>query len=292
MGKILDRHRLPQCNLADLVILFLIKEHACPDVILCDQLTLVPVPSPARHEETSFRLAAFHHRIFFLTDRRQNWSLYDSGVISDSGSKDHRSKSLTKVTLDNPVQCSSGMESCDYHSMKCQQRIQTIPHDIRHFKQLQQPFGRVGVTGYRNDKRIGRSESVYSNKTHLLDQTESLSVDVKSKDSFMIVICLEGQGELKDSEGNDLLVIKRRYHYKYIACRFNNLQAMRYILYLILFDTFSNIGKIIFNHISLILKTLTVNQMNKGLMIFAYKDYRHIYYRQLRELSCTFGIKN
>ena len=39
-------------------------------------------------------------------------------------------------------------------------------------------------------------------KTHLLDLTEPLSVDVKSKDSFMIVICLEGQGELKDSEGN------------------------------------------------------------------------------------------
>ena len=39
-------------------------------------------------------------------------------------------------------------------------------------------------------------------KTHLLDLTDPLSVDVKSKDSFMIVICLEGQGELKDSEGN------------------------------------------------------------------------------------------
>lgn len=39
-------------------------------------------------------------------------------------------------------------------------------------------------------------------KTNLLDLTESLSVDVKSKDSFMIVICLEGQGELTDSEGN------------------------------------------------------------------------------------------
>ena len=39
-------------------------------------------------------------------------------------------------------------------------------------------------------------------KTNLLDLTEPLSVDVKSKDSFMIVICLEGQGELKDSEGN------------------------------------------------------------------------------------------
>ena len=39
-------------------------------------------------------------------------------------------------------------------------------------------------------------------KTHLLDLTEHLSVDVKSRDSFMIVICLEGQGELKDSEGN------------------------------------------------------------------------------------------
>ena len=39
-------------------------------------------------------------------------------------------------------------------------------------------------------------------KTHLLDLTEPLSVDVNSKDSFMIIICLEGQGELKDSEGN------------------------------------------------------------------------------------------
>ena len=39
-------------------------------------------------------------------------------------------------------------------------------------------------------------------KTNLLDLTEPLSVDVKSKDSFMIVICIEGQGELKDSEGN------------------------------------------------------------------------------------------
>ena len=39
-------------------------------------------------------------------------------------------------------------------------------------------------------------------KTHLLDLTEPLSVDVKSKDSFMIVICLEGQGELRDSNDN------------------------------------------------------------------------------------------
>ena len=39
-------------------------------------------------------------------------------------------------------------------------------------------------------------------KTNLLDLTEPLSVDVKSKDSFMIVICLEGQGELKDSDDN------------------------------------------------------------------------------------------
>ena len=39
-------------------------------------------------------------------------------------------------------------------------------------------------------------------KTHLLDLTEPLSDDVKSKDSFMIVICLEGLGKLKDSEGN------------------------------------------------------------------------------------------
>ena len=41
-------------------------------------------------------------------------------------------------------------------------------------------------------------------KTHLLNLTEQLSVEVKSKDSFMIVICLEGKGELKDTEGNIL----------------------------------------------------------------------------------------
>ena len=39
-------------------------------------------------------------------------------------------------------------------------------------------------------------------KTHLLDLTEPLSVDVKSKDSILIVICLEGKGKLIDSEGN------------------------------------------------------------------------------------------
>lgn len=38
--------------------------------------------------------------------------------------------------------------------------------------------------------------------TDLLDLTEQISVDVKSKDSFVILICLEGQGELKDSQGN------------------------------------------------------------------------------------------
>lgn len=43
-------------------------------------------------------------------------------------------------------------------------------------------------------------------KTNLLELTEPLSVDVKSKDSFMIVICLEGHGELKDSEGNVLVL--------------------------------------------------------------------------------------
>ena len=41
-------------------------------------------------------------------------------------------------------------------------------------------------------------------KTHLLDLTEPVSVEVKSKDSFMIVICLEGRGELKDSDGNTI----------------------------------------------------------------------------------------
>ena len=39
-------------------------------------------------------------------------------------------------------------------------------------------------------------------ETHLLDLTQPLSVDVKSKDSFMIVICLEGEGKLKGSNGN------------------------------------------------------------------------------------------
>ena len=41
-------------------------------------------------------------------------------------------------------------------------------------------------------------------KTNLLDLTEPLSVDVKSKDSFMIVICLEGKGILKDSQENSI----------------------------------------------------------------------------------------
>ena len=39
-------------------------------------------------------------------------------------------------------------------------------------------------------------------KTHLFDLTVPVSVDVKSKDSFLIVICLEGKGKLIDSEGN------------------------------------------------------------------------------------------
>lgn len=41
-------------------------------------------------------------------------------------------------------------------------------------------------------------------KTHLLDLTQPVSVDVKSNDSFMIVICLEGNGELKDSLENSI----------------------------------------------------------------------------------------
>ena len=41
-------------------------------------------------------------------------------------------------------------------------------------------------------------------KTHLLDLTESLEVPVKANDSFMIVICLEGQGKLNDSNGYSL----------------------------------------------------------------------------------------
>lgn len=39
-------------------------------------------------------------------------------------------------------------------------------------------------------------------KTHLLDLTEPVLVEVRSKDSFMIVICLEGEGKLKGSNGN------------------------------------------------------------------------------------------
>lgn len=39
-------------------------------------------------------------------------------------------------------------------------------------------------------------------KTHLLDLTEPMSVEVNSKDSFMVLICLEGKGELQDPEGN------------------------------------------------------------------------------------------
>lgn len=39
-------------------------------------------------------------------------------------------------------------------------------------------------------------------KTHYFDLTQPVSVGVKSKDSFMIVICLRGKGELLDSNGN------------------------------------------------------------------------------------------
>ena len=39
-------------------------------------------------------------------------------------------------------------------------------------------------------------------QTNLLDLTDKVSMEVKSKDSFMIVICLEGNGELMDSVGN------------------------------------------------------------------------------------------
>ena len=38
-------------------------------------------------------------------------------------------------------------------------------------------------------------------KTHLLDLTETVEVPVKVNDSFMIVICLEGNGKLTDSNG-------------------------------------------------------------------------------------------
>lgn len=38
-------------------------------------------------------------------------------------------------------------------------------------------------------------------KTHLLDLTETVEVPIKVNDSFMIVICLEGNGKLTDSNG-------------------------------------------------------------------------------------------
>ena len=41
-------------------------------------------------------------------------------------------------------------------------------------------------------------------KTHLLDLTETVKVPVKTNDSFMIVICLEGSGKLTDSNGYEL----------------------------------------------------------------------------------------
>lgn len=39
-------------------------------------------------------------------------------------------------------------------------------------------------------------------QTNLLDLTDKVSMEVKSNDSFMIVICLDGNGELMDSVGN------------------------------------------------------------------------------------------
>ena len=41
-------------------------------------------------------------------------------------------------------------------------------------------------------------------KTHLLELTETIEVPVKTNDSFMIVICLEGNGKLTDSNGYEL----------------------------------------------------------------------------------------
>ncbi len=40
--------------------------------------------------------------------------------------------------------------------------------------------------------------------THLHDLTEQRSIEVRSKGSFMIIICLEGNGKLNDSEGNSV----------------------------------------------------------------------------------------
>ena len=41
-------------------------------------------------------------------------------------------------------------------------------------------------------------------KAHLLELTETIEVPVKANDSFMIVICLEGNGTLTDSNGYSL----------------------------------------------------------------------------------------
>ena len=41
-------------------------------------------------------------------------------------------------------------------------------------------------------------------KTHLLNLTKTVEVPVKANDSFMIVICLEGEGTLTDSNGYTL----------------------------------------------------------------------------------------
>lgn len=49
-----------------------------------------------------------------------------------------------------------------------------------------------------------RSIIRFSIKTHLLDLTETVKVPVKTNDSFMIVICLEGSGKLTDSNGYEL----------------------------------------------------------------------------------------
>ena len=77
-------------------------------------------------------------------------SLNDGGVLPDLGREHHRSVTVTQIGLHHPVESPSGMEPGDDYPVECKLRIETVPNDIRHIKQLQQPFGRVCVTGDRN----------------------------------------------------------------------------------------------------------------------------------------------
>lgn len=70
-------------------------------------------------------------------------------------------------------------------------------------------------------------------KTHLLDLTEPMSVKVNSKDSFMVLICLEGKGELQDPEGN-VIALKQGETVLIPACNdtvtFNPLGVLKLII--------------------------------------------------------------